>query len=58
MPTDRVISKWPIALALLVLGVLTGCIADTAEDSDLPWSSNQGWEGMGPFSTIMNQQHD
>lgn len=43
-----------VLLAALGLALLAGCIADTAEDSDLPWASNQGWEGMVPFST-MNQ---
>ncbi len=40
--------------AALALALLVGCIADTAEDSDLPWASNQGWEGMIPINT-MNQ---
>ena len=27
-----------------ILGVLlAGCIADTAEDTDLPWASGQSW---------------
>ena len=36
---------------LLAVGllVLAGCIADTAEDSDLPWSRDQGWEGQIPL---------
>lgn len=38
-----------VALAALALGILAGCIADTAEDSDLPWARNQGWEGMIPL---------
>ena len=38
-----------VALAALALGILSGCIADTAEDSDLPWARNQGWEGMIPL---------
>ena len=37
------------ALAAIALGLLSGCIADTAEDSDLPWARNQGWEGMIPL---------
>jgi len=37
------------ALAAIALGLLAGCIADTAEDSDLPWARNQGWEGMIPL---------
>ena len=38
-----------VLLAALALGLLAGCIADTAEDSDLPWARNQGWEGMIPL---------
>lgn len=38
-----------LLLALLAIGCLAGCIADTAEDSDLPWARNQGWEGMIPL---------
>ena len=36
---------------LLAVGLvaLSGCIADTAEDSDLPWSRDQGWEGQIPI---------
>ena len=39
-------SKW---LALALLALVAGCIADTAEDSDLPWSRDQGWEGQIPI---------
>ena len=38
-----------LLLCALFLGLLTGCIADTAEDSDLPWARNQGWEGVSPL---------
>ena len=38
-----------ILFAASALGLLAGCIADTAEDSDLPWARNQGWEGMIPL---------
>ena len=42
-----------------VLGVLlAGCIADTAEDSDLPWSSNQSWEGMMPIAPSMMDRYE
>ena len=45
-----------IACAAVALSILTGCIADTAEDSDLPWASNNSWEGMAPIApSIMNQ---
>lgn len=51
-------SSSPTKLLLLTLGLLAlgGCIADTAEDTDLPWASNQGWEGIAPIApSIMNQ---
>ncbi len=38
-----------LLLCTLLLGLLAGCIADTAEDSDLPWARNQGWEGIIPL---------
>ena len=41
------------ALAGLALSLLAGCIADSAEDSDLPWSSSRNWEGLGPLPSIM-----
>ncbi len=47
---------WVVALgALLLVG---GCIADTAEDSDLPWATNQGWEGMIPIPAGAANQYD
>ncbi len=42
--------------AAAALALLAGCIADTAEDSDLPWASNKNWEGIAPIApSIMNQ---
>ena len=38
-----------LLLCTMLLGLLAGCIADTAEDSDLPWARNQGWEGIIPL---------
>ena len=47
---DARASNWlRLFLALSAIGCLAGCIADTAEDSDLPWARNQGWEGMIPL---------
>lgn len=46
------------ALAAVVLTLLSGCIADTAEDSDLPWASNNSWEGMAPIAPSMMNQYD
>ena len=43
----------------VVLGViLAGCIADTAEDTDLPWASGQSWEGMAPIAPSMLDRYE
>ena len=47
---------WVAALGALLLA--GGCIADTAEDSDLPWATNQGWEGMIPIPAGAANQYD
>ena len=54
-------SAWSWALVLagaLGLGLLAGCIADSAEDTDLPWSSNKSWEGLGPLPSMMTDRYD
>ena len=52
-------TKWPWAvLAALVLLGLTGCIADTAADSDLPWATNHSWESLGPLPSQMIDHYD
>ena len=38
--------------------VLAGCIADSAEDSDLPWASNKGWEGVAPITPTMMDRYE
>ena len=50
-------APWALALAALLLAA-AGCIADTAEDSDLPWATNQGWEGMIPIPAGAANQYD
>ncbi len=48
-----------VALVTAVaLALLSGCIADTAEDSDLPWASNNSWEGMAPIAPSVMNQYD
>ena len=43
----------------VILGVLlAGCIADTAEDSDLPWASNKSWEGIAPIAPTMMDRYE
>ena len=44
-----------VVAAALLAALVAGCIADTAEDSDLPWSQNQGWEGVIPIPGGMNR---
>lgn len=42
-----------------ILGVLlAGCIADTAEDTDLPWASSQSWEGLAPVAPSMLDRYE
>lgn len=45
-------------LATLAVSILAGCIADTAEDSDLPWSSNKSWEGMAPVAPSIMDRYE
>ena len=45
-------------LAAVALTLLAGCIADTAEDSNLPWSSNKSWEGMAPIAPSVMDRYD
>lgn len=47
-----------VALAAFALSVLAGCIADTAEDSNLPWSSNRSWEGMAPIAPSIMDRYE
>ena len=52
-------TKWPWAvLAVFLLLGLTGCIADTAADSDLPWATNNAWESLGPLPAQMTNPYD
>lgn len=44
--------------AALALALLSGCLADTAEDTDLPWASNKGWEGIAPISPTVMDRYD
>ena len=45
-------------LAAFALAVLAGCIADSAEDSDLPWASNKNWEGIVPVAPSVMDRYD
>lgn len=52
------LQSFTLYLLLIALFGLAGCIADSAEDSDLPWATNQGWEGMVPLPTGANRNYD
>ena len=45
-------------IAAFAVSVLAGCIADTAEDSNLPWSSNRSWEGMAPITPSVMDRYE
>ena len=45
-------------LAALALSALAGCIADTAEDADLPWASNKNWEGIAPIAPTLMDRYE
>ena len=45
-------------LAAFALALLAGCLADSAEDSDLPWASNKSWEGMAPIAPTMMDRYE
>jgi len=47
-----------VALAAIALALLAGCIADTAEDTELPWSSNRSWEGIAPVAPSMMDRYE
>jgi hypothetical protein len=42
---------------MLLAITLGGCIADNAEESDLPWSSNKSWEGLAPIAPSMMDRY-
>ena len=44
--------------AAVATGLLAGCIADTAEDTELPWSSNRKWEGLAPIAPSVMDRYD
>ena len=40
------------------VALISGCIADNAEDTDLPWASNKSWEGMAPIAPSVMDRYD
>lgn len=60
MPTKKTRMN-DIAMAIfaaIAIIILSGCIADNAEDTALPWASNRGWEGIAPISPTMLDRYD
>ena len=57
MSSDRTNWFWATLATLILMG-LTGCIADTAADSDLPWATNHSWESLGPLPAQMTNPND
>ncbi|MBP5284934.1 MAG: hypothetical protein ILO34_02345 [Kiritimatiellae bacterium] len=51
-------SRTKALLASLALALLAGCIADTAEDSNLPWASSKSWEGMAPIAPSVMDRYE
>ena len=44
--------------AACALVALAGCLADTAEDTELPWASNRSWEGIAPIAPALMDRYD
>ena len=47
-----------VAAAILAATVLGGCIADTAEDTDLPWATNNNWAGIVPIAPTLMDRYE
>ena len=47
-----------ILAALIGACILSGCIADTAEDTDLPWATNKSWVGIAPITPTITDRYD
>ncbi len=46
------------AIAAAALALLAGCIADAAEDTNLPWSSSKSWEGLAPIAPSVMDRYE
>ena len=57
-PSSRRFGVAGAFLAAIALALLSGCIADSAEDSDLPWASNKNWEGIVPIAPTVMDRYD
>ena len=52
------VSAFALAALLGMAMLLSGCIADTAADSDLPWATDHGWENMMLMPGGMMDRYD
>ena len=57
-PSKRRLGFAGAVLAAFAMALLAGCIADTAEDSDIPWASNKGWEGIAPVAPSLMDRYE
>lgn len=57
-PSKRRLGFAGVVLAAFAMTLLAGCIADTAEDSDIPWASNKGWEGIAPIAPSLMDRYE
>jgi len=55
---SRLVKVGALCFGLLGLALLGGCIADTAEDTELPWASNKNWEGIAPIAPSVMDRYD
>ena len=55
---SRVLGIAVLALGALSCALLTGCIADTAEDTELPWASSKSWEGIAPIAPTLMDRYE
>jgi len=47
-----------VLLAAAAAALLAGCIADNAEDTNLPWASDRSWEGLAPIAPSVLDRYD
>lgn len=57
-PEGRLGNAAALVAAAVGLTLLCGCIADTAEDTELPWASNKNWEGIAPIAPTLMDRYE
>ena len=43
---------------LLLLVVMSGCMADNPPETDMPWTSTQPWEGTAPLPSSVRDRYE